>query len=222
MRSRLAQTAFLCLLLLSAALRAGAQASPSAIRNHFESDAPMRAPAFFDFVEVGAPGASDWIVMSDSNPPSAPNIAVQTVSDRPAESIAVAIRRNVSFRDGRLSIALKRARGRGGILFRMASEKDFLVLLVDCASGDAQLVAYRAGKPTKLARGQAVFPLDWGVLAIEASGSDVKATFAEKPLLSAKDPAPAAGRAGMATAGPGDVAFDEFVLEPLDSAGGRR
>jgi hypothetical protein len=222
MRSRFVQKGFLCLLLSSAALRAGAQASPSVIRNHFESDAPMRAPAFFDFVEVVAPGASDWMVMSDSNPPSAPNIAVQTVSDRPAESIAVAIRRNVSFRDGRLSIALKRAHGRGGILFRMASEKDFLVLLVDCASGDAQLVAYRAGKPTKLASGQAVFAVDWGVLAIETSGTDVKATFAEKPLLSAKDPAPAAGRAGMATAGPGNVAFDEFVLKPLDSAGGGR
>ena len=176
----------------------------------------MRPPAFFDFVEVGAPGASDWVVTADFNPPSAPNVVVQTVANRPAASIAVAIRRNISFQDGRWSIALKKGSVRSGILFRMASEKDFLVLLVDSPSGDARLVSYRGGKPVELARGQAVSDMDWGELTIEASGADVKATWAGKPLLSAKDPAPKAGRAGMATAGFGNAAFDEFVLEPAD------
>jgi hypothetical protein len=198
------------------ALSSSAQTSPPPIRNHFDSDAAMRAPAYFDFTEVGAPGASDWLVTSDSNPPSTPNIVAQTMANRPADSIAVAIRRNVSYQDGRWSISLKRASGRGGILFRMANEKNFLVLLVDSQSGDARLISYRGGKAAELARGQAAFEMDWGMLAIEASGADVKATWVGKPLLSAKDPAPTPGRAGMATAGPGNAAFDEFVLEPAD------
>jgi hypothetical protein len=184
------------------------------LRNHFDSDAAMRAPAFFDFAEVGGPGASDWMVMSDFNPPSAPNIVVQTVGNRPAGTIAVAMRRNLSCRDGRWSVALKKASGRGGMVFRMASDKDFLVLLVDSSSGDARLVSYRSGKPTELASGQAAFELEWSVLAVEASGADIQATWAGKPLLSAKDPVPAQGRLGMATAGPGSAAFDEFVVEP--------
>jgi hypothetical protein len=206
--------ASLCLLLALSAAAASGQASPSVVRNHFDSDAAMRPPAFFDFVELGAPGRSDWVVVSDFNPPSAPNLVAQTVSGRPADSIAAALRRNVSFRDGRLSIALKKGSGRGGILFRMTGEKDFLVLLVDSGSGDARLVSYRGGKAEELAHGQAALETEWGVLAIEASGAQVKATWAGKPLLTAKDPAPAAGRAGMATAGPGNAAFDEFVLEP--------
>ena len=192
-----------------------AQGSPAVVRNHFDSDAVMRAPGFFDFTEVGAPGRSDWVVMSDFNPPSAPNQLTQTVQGRPADSIAVALRRNVQFRDGRLSVALKRASGRGGVLFRMSGEKDFLVLLVDSDSGDARLVSYRGGKPTELAKGQAAFGVDWGVLEVSASGAEIRASWAGKPLLAAKDPAPASGRAGVATAGPGAASFDEFILEPV-------
>ena len=193
---------------------AAAQASQGTVRNHFDSDAVMRAPGFFDFAEVGAPGRADWVVMSDFNPPSAPNQLTQTVQGRPSDSIAVALRRNVQFRDGRLSIALKRESGRGGVLFRMASEKDFLVLLVDSGSGDARLVSYRGGKPTELAKGQAAFDLDWGVLQVDTSGAEIRATWAGKPLLAGKDPAPSAGRVGIATAGPGSASFDEFILEP--------
>ena len=101
----------------------------------------------------------------------------------------------------------------------MTTEKDFLVLLVDSFSGDAQLISYRGGKPTSLARGQAVFEQDWGVLDIDANGADIKARWGGKDgklLFSAKDPAPAAGRAGMATAGSGNAAFDEFRIEPAD------
>lgn len=215
MTNRFVATALSAAILGSAAVVLQAQAAP-VVRNHFDSDAVMRPPAFFDFVELGAPGRSDWVVVSDFNPPSAANIVAQTVPDRPADAIAAALRRNVSLRDGRLSIALKKAAGRGGILFRMSGEKDFLVLLVDTTNGDARLVSYRAGRPTELARGQAALPLEWGFLEIQASGADIRATWGGKPLLSAKDPAPAAGRAGMATAGPGNASFDEFVLEPGD------
>ena len=35
-----------------------------------------------------------------------------------------------------------------------------------------------------------------------------------QPLLETTDPNPAAGRAGVATAGPGVAGFDEFVVDP--------
>lgn len=213
-RSRGQRAIALSILLLAAALSAAAQGSATVIRNHFDSDAQMRAPGFFDFAVLGAPGPAEWVVLSDFNPPSAPNQVTQTVQDRPADSIAAALRRNVSFADGRLAIALKRSGGRGGIVFRMASEKDFLLLLINSSSGDARLVSYRGGKPTELAKGQAVFGVEWCVLEISAVGSDVTATWAGKPLFAVKDPAPLAGRAGMATAGPGPASFDEFILEP--------
>ena len=204
----------MCALLLAVNFSAPAQQSGGVIRNHFDSDANLRAPGYFDFAVLGAPGPADWVVLADFNTPSAPNQVTQTKQDRPADSIAVAIRRSASFVDGRLSIAMKRASGRGGILFRMVSEKDFLVLLVANGSGDARLLSYRGGKPTELARGQAELNAEWGVLEISAAGSEVRATWAGKPLLTARDPAPAAGRAGMATAGPGPASFDEFILEP--------
>jgi hypothetical protein len=212
------RTGILCVAIGSLAGGGLAQQGLGAIRNHFDSDATMREPAFFDFTVLGAPGAAEWIVTSEQNPPSAPNDVTQTVRDRPADSIAAALRRNVHFQDGRLSIIAKRGPARGGMVFRVASEKDFLVLLIDLSSGDARLLSYRDGKPSELASGKAALTMDWGTLTVELKGPDIRAAWQGKPLLSAVDPAPVAGRAGMATAGPGLVTFDEFLIVPANEA----
>ena len=206
------------LLFLLCAAAAGAQNAATAekLRNHFDSDALLREPAFFDFVALGSPGLAQWKVVSGFNPPSAPNHVTQTVATRPDDSIAAALRRNSLFRDGAWSLAMRRGEGRGGIVLRMAGEKDFLVLLVDLASGDARLSAYRNGRPTELAKATAKIGSEWGVLKISAAGPKISAEWDDKPLLQAVDPNPAAGRSGMATAGPGFVSFDEFVLEPAE------
>jgi hypothetical protein len=191
-----------------------ASARGQVLRNHFESDGLGRPPAFFDFVVLGAPGPAAWRVTGGHNPPSAPNFAAQIVDSRPKDSIAAALRRNSSYRDGNWSIALLTVSGQGGIVFRMADEKNFLVLLVDVGSGEATLASYRNGARQELAKGKAKIANEWGLLKISASGPKITATWDSKPLLEATDPAPASGRAGMATAGHGIVSFDEFLLEP--------
>ena len=183
------------------------------VRTHFDSDSAGRPPGFFDAVVWGAPGEAEWKVLADFNPPSAPNKLLQTLPDRPAGSIAVALRRNYSFQDGSVSSALRKGAGLGGIAFRAAGGKDFLVLFLDLASGDARLWSYRAGKPTELARGKAEIDQEWGKLSITAAGPQVAARWNDQPLLTATDPHPEAGRVGLATMGPGSVSFDEFVFE---------
>jgi hypothetical protein len=183
-------------------------------RNHFDSDAPMREPAFFDFVTLGAPGEAQWKVVTEFNPPSAPNGVSQVLAERPSDSIGTALRRNVRMRDGAISLGIKRTAGRGGVVFRMADEKNYLALLVDPISGDARLLQARDGRTTELARGRAETNRDWAVLGIHADGGKVTAIWEGKPLLQATDPAPVAGRAGIGTAGPGIMAFDEFVIDP--------
>ena len=197
-----------------AALLSVAVARGEKIRHHFDSDSGGRAPGFFDTVVWGAPGPAEWKVLADTNPPSTPNKLQQTLADRPIGSIAVALRRTYSFQDGNASVGLRKGAGLAGIALRAAGEKDFLVLFVDVASGDARLWSYRGGKATELARGKAQIDQEWGKLAIVASGPEVSARWNEKPLLTAKDPHPAAGRVGLATTGPGSVSFDEFVFEP--------
>ena len=118
------------------------------IRTHFDSDSAGRPPGFFDILVWGAPGEADWKVLADFNPPSTPNKLIQTIASRPAGSIAVALRRNYSFQDGEVSAAIRRGAGLAGITLRAAGEKDFLVLFLDVASGDARLWSYRAGKAT--------------------------------------------------------------------------
>src|SRR6266498_1988007 len=119
-------------------LAAAAFSRAEQLRNHFDSDTPGAAPAFFDFFVLGAPAVAQWQVVGSSNPPSAPNVLVQTVKARPADSIAVAVRRNSASRDGVWSVSMIHVAATGGIIFRMSGQKDFLVLLVDTASGEAR------------------------------------------------------------------------------------
>jgi hypothetical protein len=187
------------------------------LRNHFDTDTIMRPPGFFDFAVLGAPGAARWLILSDRNPPSAPNCLSQTESARPGDSIAAALRRNQVFQDGTIRTFVKGGASRAGLLLRMADEKNFLALLADTGTGEAVLWSYREGKPSELGRGRAAFVRGWEELGVTASGPKLTVLFNGQKLFEAADPRPAAGRTGLATAGPGEARFDEFVIEPADA-----
>jgi hypothetical protein len=204
-------------LLLVAAALAAAPVAAETVRNHFDSDTAMRVPGFFDFVVMGAPGPARWLILTDLNPPSAPNRLSQVNTKRPDDSIAAAVRRNYIFQDGSVSTYVKRGGSRAGLLLRMAGEQDFLVLLVDPA-GDAVLSSYRGGKATELGRGHAGVGREWEKFAVVASGASLTVLFDDAKLFEAKDPKPVAGKTGLVAAGPGDASFDEFILETGDPA----
>ena len=207
--------------LLALGLAVSGAAPAERVRNHFDADAAMRAPGFFDLVVWGGRGDAEWRVVGDTNPPSAPNRLIQIRDGRPAGPIAVALRRTYVFQDGRVSTGLRRGAGQGGIVLRATGEKDFVVLLLDLTSGEARLTSYRDGKATHLASGAAKLEHEWGVLSIDAAGPSIRASWNEAPLLQATDPRPVAGRTGLATTGPGSVSFDEFVLDPAEGSGGK-
>jgi hypothetical protein len=98
----------------------------------------------------------------------------------------------------------------------MADEKNFCALLVNLVTGDARLTEYEKGKPVELAASHAAVDNPWGLLSITARGPKITATWDGKTLLEATASHPVAGRAGIATAGPGIIAFDEFILDPSD------
>ena len=206
----------IALLALAAILAATAPLRAEKVRNHFDADGVMRPPGFFDPVVLGAPGPARWLILTDLNPPSTSNCLVQTDAARPADSIAAAVRRNYSFRDGAVSTFVKRGLGRGGLLLRMADEKNFLVLLVDTTSGEAVLSRFQDGKPAELGRGKASLAQGWEKFGVTAAGSALSVFFGDQKMFDAVDPRPVAGRTGLATAGPGETRFDEFILEPAD------
>jgi len=204
----------LCLaaLLLVAVAGPASPALAEKVRNHFDADSLMRPPGFFDLLVLGAPGPARWLILTDLNPPSAPNRLVQVESRRPSDSIAAAIRRNYSFQDGTVSTFVKQNAGREGLILRMKDEKNFLVLLVD-ASGDVALWSYVDGAKTEIGRGKAVIARPWEKFSVTAAGPRLSVLFNDQKLFDATDPRPAAGRTGLAATGPGEASFDEFVLE---------
>ena len=198
---------------LAAAALAAAAASAETVRNHFDTDSPMRPPGFFDSVVLGAPGPARWLVLTDPNPPSTPNRLAQVERDRPADSIAAVLRRNYVFQDGTVSTYVKRGGSRAGLLLRVAGEKDFLVLLVDTGTGESVLMSHRDGKAAELGRGRANLGREWEKFTVTAAGPSITVLFDDQKLFDAKDPKPVTGKTGLAAAGPGEASFDEFVLE---------
>lgn len=193
-----------------------ATARAEKIRNHFDTDTAMRAPGFFDLMVLGAPAKARWIILTDPNPPSAPNRLAQVESKRPDDSIAAAIRRNAVFQDGTVSTFVRKGSGREGLILRMKDEKNFLVLLVD-PSGGVVLSAYADGKATELGRGQTTMQRPWERYSVTAAGPELSVFFNDQKLFDARDPRPASGRTGLAAAGPGEASFDEFIIDPADA-----
>lgn len=201
------------ILVLLAAVLAAAPLAADTVRNHFDTDASMRAPGFFDFVVLAGSGPARWLVLADPNPPSAPNRLAQVELKRSADSVAAAVRRNYAFQDGSVSTYLKRGGSLAGMVLRLADEKDFLLLLVDTRTGETVLSSWRGGKPAELGRGHATFGRDWEKFSVAANGADLAVLFNDQKLFDAKDPKPATGKTGLVAAGPGEADFDEFVLE---------
>jgi len=206
---------FLALFLVGI-LAATAALADEGVRNHFDTDTAGRPPGFFDLVVLGAPGPARWLILTDLNPPSAPNKLAQVNQGRPADSIAAAIRRSYVFQDGVVSTYIKRGAGLEGLILRMADEKNFLVLLVDSGSGDAVLSSYRDGKATELGRGHARLDRGWEKFSVVAAGPTLTVSFNDQKMFEAKDPKPSIGKTGLAAAGPGEASFDEFVLESAE------
>jgi hypothetical protein len=204
------------LVLCLSALAAASVLRAEKLRNHFDTDSVGRAPGFFDATVLGAQAPARWIVLTDLNPPSAPNRLVQVDAYRPEDSIAAVIRRGAEFRDGTLSVFVKQGSARAGIVLRLADERDFLVLLADGNSGDVVLTSYRGGAARELGRGRAAFEKQWENVSITATASNLTVSFDGRELFDAKDPHPASGRTGLATAGPREASFDEFVIEPAE------
>lgn len=217
MKKKIGTTLFGLLAIAAVAPALGAQTQR--LRNHFDNDALLQPPAFFDFVVLGTPAQASWKVLTSKNAPSLQNYVSQVIRVRPPDSIAVALRRNAQFADGTWSVAMLRGQGHGGILFRMADEKNFRILLVNLGSGEARLVGYENGVPAELAQGQVKLDREWNFLEIVAKGANIVARVNEQPLLEAVDPKPVSGKGGLATAGPGMASFDEFILDPGVASG---
>jgi hypothetical protein len=184
------------------------------IRNHFDFDKGFGQPGYFELAVLTGEGKANWMVLPDPehNPPSTPNQVTQTENERPAGSVAAAIRRTYVLRDGTVSVAVKRQAGIAGLLLRMAGEKDYLLVLM-AQDGSLEVTATRGGVSASLAKGRAAAEREWNVLSVALAGPSLKVSVNGVPVLEAIDPAPNAGRAGLATQGPGAASFDEFVLE---------
>ena len=125
--------------------------------------------------------------------------------------VAAALRRNIAFQDGSASTFVKTGPGRAGLVLRLVDAKNYLLLLADTQSGELVLTGTVDGKVSELGRGPGMFDRGWEKIGAQLEGASVTVSVNDKKIFDAKDPKPASGRAGVATAGPGEASFDELL-----------
>jgi hypothetical protein len=143
----------------------------------------------------------------------------RSVPNRPKESIAAALRRNVDFAmgPGRDDDASRAGTWRDRLSNGRRTEFPWRCS-VNLGVRRARLLPYGKGVPTELGSAKGVLDREWCLLQVVAKGPHIVARFNERPLIEAVDPSPTSGRAGIATAGPGLASFDEFITDPTEQS----
>ena len=119
------------------------------------------------------------------------------------------------FQDGTSSTFFKKGGSRSGLILRYVDEKNYLLLLVDGASGEAVLTSVRDGKARCSDAARATFSDAGRSSESRRSGPSVKASLGD--ARSSKGPIRTRWRARRHRGrGPGRGAFDELVFESAE------
>jgi len=115
--------------------------------------------------------------------------------------------------------ALARADTWMGLAF-FAADDGFtaFAVLPEANQGRAELFRVRQGQRTVLAQARVSCPPGlWHRLRVEATPADIRAFLNQQPVLTAPTTGAASGRVGLFASGPGEVHFDDFAADGLDS-----
>ena len=209
-------TLWLASLLLAAVPGTGA----GTIRLSFDADAPGTVPAFLRFESSAGLSGARWLAEPSDSPVTTPNIAVQTDSSGSPGQYRFALSTEAkSFRNGSVQASLRCVRGKNacgaGVVLRFVNPGNFVAAVCDLKTSTVTVLSMHDG--TSQALGSARFESRerlWTTVTLDADGSALAVRISDRPVLTAKDPHPRAGEAGLLAEAGSVQSFDELVLAP--------
>ena len=204
------------LLLMIAAAALGSDA----IRLHFDSDAAGTEPAFLRFESSEGLSSGRWRAVPSDNPMTTPNVAVQTDPQGSPGKFRFALSKEAGrFRDGSVQASVQcQTAGnpcRPGVVLRYRDPRNFVAVLCELSKSSVSVVQMRNGKLETLASaGYEARERFWTTVAVEAAGGRLEVRMGGRSVLTARDPHPQAGEAGLLSEAGSIQAFDELILTP--------
>ena len=186
----------------------------------FDTDATDAPPAGFSFGRTGSGRTGRWIVRSEADAPSAPNVLAQTDTDNTDYRFPVAVVDDSNLRDLRLSVKCKPVSGKVdqacGLVFRYRDENNYYLTRANALEDNINLYYVKDGRRKQITgwRGK-VTSGAWHELAVEATGDHLQVYWEGAPIIDAHDQTFGdAGKIGLWTKGDSVTEFDNLSIVP--------
>jgi hypothetical protein len=205
------------------ASNAPAAASPGTASRtfNFDSDRGDAAPAGFSFGRTGGGAVGRWIVRSESDAPSKPNVLAQVNPDQTDYRFPVAVAEGVSFGDLRLAVRCKPISGQVdqacGLVFRYRDENNYYITRANALENNVRLYHVVKGNRQQFAGWSGkVTSGTWHALRVDAKGDHFEVYWDEKKVIDAHDSTfTEAGKVGVWTKADSVTYFDDLSVSPV-------
>src|SRR5713101_1418286 len=192
---------------------------PSTKTWNFDSDAVGKPPAGFSFGRTGKGAEGQWVVRSENDAPSKPNVLAQVSTDDTDYRFPVAFT-GPELKDLRLSVKCKPVSGKVdqgcGLAFRLKDPDNYYVARANALEDNVRLYHVVKGKRVQFAgwNGKVKSGV-WHELAVEAKGDHFQVFFDGKKVMDARDQSfGEAGKFGLWTKADSVIYFDDLTATP--------
>ncbi len=198
----------------------GAQEPTSAPAIGFDHDTAGKAPASFSFGRTGGGAPGRWVVRTESDAPSPPNVLAQLDADPTDYRFPIAVADAPAALNLEASVKCKPVSGKVdeacGLVFRYRDENDYYIARANALENDTRLYVVRGGRRHQIgsARGKVAAGV-WHELAVRADGDHLQVFFDRKRIIDAHDATfTTPGKVGVWTKADSVTYFDDLVITP--------
>lgn len=193
---------------------------PVPVAWNFDSIPAGVAPAGFLFGRTGSGTPGSWIVRAVENPPSRPNVLVQTNTDRTSNRFPVAVTDTLSLRDVNLSVRCRPISGKVdqtcGLVFRYLDENNYYVTRANALEDNVRLYYVKDGRRREIASWSGkVARGEWHTLAVNAVGEQIDVSWNGRHVISKRDGTfKGSGRIGVWLKADSYTEYDDLSARP--------
>lgn len=187
----------------------------------FDDDAVNTTPSGFSFGRTGSGAQGRWIVRTEVDAPSRPNVLAQLDADDTDARFPVAVANTPTLRDLRLSVRCKPVSGRVdqacGLVFRYRDENNYFITRSNPLENNIRLYSVKDGKRRQLASWSGTVTAGaWHENVVEIRGDHILVFWDGTKVLDYRDSTfMEAGRIGVWTKADSVTYFDDLRVEPL-------
>jgi hypothetical protein len=184
-------------------------------------------PSEWETAVTRSGAAPKWEILKDEAAPSKPNVLAQLSTDRTAGRFPLAVLRDVTFRDGEVSVRFKPVAGKvdeaAGLVWRYRDRNNYYIVRANALENNVVLYKVENGERTSLApRGlpsrsygvkHAVPKMTWSELKVTFSDTLATVYFNNERLFEVVDTTfRSPGRIGLWTKADSVTWFDDFTF----------